>query len=142
MEKTLFAELPQSERIQALEDNCHKVEVMGYLKRFSEDELSALKTELSEILIKVDAMETEKAELMKEFTEKLKPIKTELKSMLSWIKQRSMWVDEATCFKFLDEPARRAYFYNEQGELVDDRPMRPEEYQRSIFPIKKEGTND
>lgn len=142
MQKELFKDLEPKQRVQALEDNCHKVEQMGYLKRFSNEELSEIKTSLSELLIKLDDLESEKTELMKEFTEKLKPVKTELKEMLSCVKKRSMWVDDATCFKFLDEDDRRAYFYNEHGDLVDERPLRPEEYQRSIFPIKKEGTND
>jgi len=61
----------------------------------------------------------------------LKPLNVERKLLLLNIKQKAELVTES-CFKFLNEEARMACFYNSEGDLVSFRPMTQDEYQKTI----------
>lgn len=83
-----------------------------------------------------------------EFKLRKKPLETEKQELLANIKSKSEYVVE-DCYKFCDHDEQMVGFYNKQGVLVDCRPMRPEERNRTIFqalrtetPKGKTGTND
>ena len=126
-------------RIQFLKDNCDKVEEMGYMKQFTPDEIQQQKDELSEVAITINDIESERKEAMNEFKSKIKPLETQKATLLKNIKTKAEFVREE-CFKFVDFDDRMVGFYNSDGVLVEMRPMRPDEGQRTIN--LKSGTND
>jgi hypothetical protein len=126
-------------RIQFLKDNCDKVEELGYMKQFTPEEIQQQKDELSEVAIKINDIESERKEAMSEFKTALKPLETQKASLLKNIKTKAEFVREE-CFKFTDFDDRMVGFYNSDGLLVESRPMRPDEAQRTIN--LKSGTND
>lgn len=141
MKNYLGDNLPIGERAGFLRDNCDTVEEKSYFKKFSEQEISSMKDELSEVSITMNDIEEEKKEETKKFTLKLEPLKKDKKLLLTNIKLKGMLVSEET-FKFIDYENDRVGYYNQVGELIDSRPLLPHEHQKSIFPIRATGTDD
>jgi hypothetical protein len=69
-------------RTAFLMDNCDSVEQKGYMKRFTPEQLLKKKEDLSELAIKINDIEVEKKETVKDFTDTLKPLNEEKKEIL------------------------------------------------------------
>ena len=93
-------------------DNCDKVEDKGYMKRFTPEQLSQMKEELSETAIKINDIEERKKEVMAEFKEKLDPLTKEKQRILTGLKNKAEHVTEQ-CYKFVDMETREVGYYNQ-----------------------------
>ena len=140
MEKFLGQDMPESQRWDFLKDNADAVEKIGYMHRFTPEELAQKKELLSEACIKINDIEAEKKEIMDEFKERLKPYNAEKQELLKDIKNGSEYIENAECVKILYHEEKMAGFYNKLGELVYSRPIMPQEMQKTIFTLNT-GTN-
>jgi hypothetical protein len=131
MDKQLFSEMPEVKRVQMLRDNCDGAEEVGYMKHFSPQQITEMKDDLSEVAIQINDVNEEKAEAMKDYKERLKPLAETKKVLLRNIKQKAEFVTEQ-CFKFVDITDRMVGYYNTNGELISSRPMRSDEGQLTI----------
>jgi len=129
--------LPLNEREEFLKNNAEAPEELLYAKMFSEEELALMKDSLAAVDMEIDFVEEEKKAVTAEYTASIKLSKKERKGLLRNIRTKSVEVNEV-CYKFLDEEARSVKYYNKIGDMVFTRPMKPEEYQRSIFPLLKD----
>lgn len=127
---------------QFLRDNCDSVEMVGYTKPFTEEELTEFKEELAQSAIEIADLETEKKEVMDDFKSKLKPLQESSRELIENLKKKARYTEEQ-CFKFIDYNSGQVGFYNSDGVLVDSRALRPQEMQKTIFTeLRKTGTND
>lgn len=140
MEKLLFQDYPEDQRAQFLKDNCETVEPVGYMRRFTQDELAEKKDRLSTVAIEINDIEDEKKAETDKFKIKLKPLDNEKDVLLKQLKNKTEYVKEP-CFKFLFEDEGMAGFYNSSGELISSRPLLAEERQK-VIPFKKTGTQN
>lgn len=148
MEKVLFSNLSENERIQMLSDNADTIEEIGYMKAFTPEEMETMKDRLSKIVIDINDIDEEKKAANDEFKLRKKPLETEKQELLANIKSKSEYVVEG-CYKFCDHDEQMVGFYNKQGILVHCRPMRQDEKNRTIFQAYRQdatkiktGTND
>ncbi len=139
MEKQLFQNYSEEQRVSFLKDNCDAVEDIGYMRRFTPEELSEKKERLSSVAIDLNDIDQEKKEVMDEFKGRLKPLETEKVNLLRQLKNKTEFVKEP-CFKFINEKEGMVGFYNSLGELISSRPLMAEERQRSI-PFLRTATN-
>lgn len=115
---------------QTLKNSCDKIEEFSYMKQFSQEELSELKTNLSTVMIKFDAIETKLKDIKDEYKEKLDPLKKQVKELLTWIRDRAKTVREE-CYIFHE--GEYAVYYNGESEEVNRRPLEASEKQTTIF---------
>ncbi|AIM37418.1 hypothetical protein KO02_12515 [Sphingobacterium sp. ML3W] len=141
MRKILGEDLPIAERADFLRDNADSVEEINYMKQFGPDELLAMKERHAEISIEIKDLESEKKDFVSNIKSKQKPLKNELSGVQDNIKFKAIAVKEA-CFKFVDHDSGQVGYYNAIGDMVQQRPIFPQERQKSIFQMPKEGTND
>lgn len=73
---------------------------------------------------------------MDEFKAALTPLKTEILELISKIKNKSEVIEE-DCYKMIDHKAGLVGYYNSVGELVESRPIYPNEKQTSIYSITR-----
>lgn len=141
MKKELGKEYPLGiERDNFLKDNADSIEEKGYMRKFNEDELQDMKSELSETDILINDIEEEKKSITNGFKIKLKPLQLVRTNLLKNLKQKSEFVKEI-CYKFID--GKNVLYYNSQGDLIDSRPANADELQRNIFQdIRKNGTEN
>jgi flagellar motility protein MotE (MotC chaperone) len=143
MDKFLGQDCKNSmERIEFLETNCFGKEEKGYMKQFTPEEVAQMKDELAEASITINEIEIEKKAIIDSFKDRLKPLEEQRKQLLKGLKEKAEFVKEQ-CFKFIYEDERMVGFFNEDGVLVEARPIRPEDGQLDMFfPMKKTGTNN
>lgn len=125
-----------------LEDNCDKVEELGYMKPFSSDQLLAMKDRLSEVSITINDIEVEKKAQVALYKAQIKPLSEERRTLLDNIRNRAEHVKE-NCFKFVDQEAGEVGYYSADGILIESRPIRQDERQKTIMSLgRKTGTDN
>jgi hypothetical protein len=139
MEKQLMPHLQAKERKEYLENSADAVEDLGYTKPFKPEEIIVFKDDLSTTMIEYDILDGELDKIKDEYKAKMKPLKEETKELLTNIKNKAKFLNEK-CYKFIE--GQEAGYYNADGELVYQRPLLPGEAQKTIFSVKREGTND
>lgn len=134
-----YANLEQ--RRQYLEDNCDAIETIGYMKRFSADQITAMKSDLSDVAIEISDIEEAKKEVLQDYKMQLDPLKETQKELLTHIKQKSEYISEK-CYKFIDYETKTVEFYTAEGEMVSSRPIQPQEMQKTVFHLSNTGTDN
>jgi chromosome segregation ATPase len=135
MEQKMFAGDSPEKRRQMLYDNCEKIEELEYRREFDSEELAELKDHLSRFLIQLNTLEEELEEIKNEYKEKTKPLKQTIKETMNKVRDGSELVKQQ-CYKFMDWDEKQVGFYNDDGELVMERPMMKSERQSTIFTLK------
>lgn len=136
MLKQFMPEETPEERKRLLLDNADKVERTDYIKPLTPEEID-LKRELhTDNAIKLSEIEEEKKEAMADFKARIDPIATENKMLLQQIKTRQEEVS-GTLYTFFNIDERTATVYDENGECVLSRRMRPDENQTTILSMSK-----
>jgi hypothetical protein len=142
MDKTLFENYSPLERINMLRDNCDKREEIGYMRKYTKEEIRDCKDQLAEVSITISDIANGRAEAMKGYKEQMKPYVEQQSNLLKKIKQKAEYITE-DCYKIIDQQAGEVGYYNKDGILVEERPIRPEERQgRIVFDEEKNGTNN
>ena len=124
-----------------LEDNCDKIEEVGYMKPFTPDQLLGMKDKLSNVSIEINDIECEKKAQNEIFKAQLKPLVEERGKLLGNIRNKAEHV-KGECFKFVDQEAGEVGYYTPEGFLIESRPIRQEERQMTIHSIGRTGTNN
>lgn len=135
MEKILFQDYPEHKRAVMLADNAVKVEDLGYMKPFTPEQIVDMQGTLSKRVIEIYDVEEEKKSITDGFKATLKPLNEEKNILLNNIRNKNEFVREA-CYKFIEHDEGKVGYYNSLGVLVEERPIRQDERQVSIFPIK------
>jgi len=142
MDKVLGMDYQQGpKRGQFLQDNCDTREEVGYMKRFTPEEISAFKDNLATVAIEINDIEEAKKEVLKDFKPQLTPLIDEKVILLTNIKKKAEFINES-CYKFIDFESKQVGYYNSEGLLVEERNMRPDEAQLTIRMESKTGTHN
>lgn len=130
---TIFEELKArysgKELEQALIDNCDEImPSYAHTRQLTDEQLNERREKLSELLIEIDNLEQELKAFKDSINLNLKPKRVELGGMLTEIRNRYEEVS-ADVFVYLDHEMRRAFYVDNQGNVVNSRPLRAEERQ-------------
>lgn len=122
MDKQLFAEYSDEQRLQMLKDNCEKLlEDYGYDKPLSKDQLKSVKDKLSSASVELHDVQEEKKQADSEFNERIKNLKGTIAEQVKQLKTRTTYTCEL-CFEFLFREEGKVGVYNKDGILVEERP--------------------
>jgi predicted RNase H-like nuclease (RuvC/YqgF family) len=130
MNKRKFQEVSLEERIQMLKANCDSADTIDYTKEYTEEEIREMETDLKDKTIQRLKLEEELTEFKQEIKGKMKPLSKIIGGLLTGLRYGSRGVKEK-CFKFIE--GTKAYYYNEEGVCVYERPLLPEERQGKLF---------
>lgn len=120
-----------------IRDNCDKVEMKGYMRQYSRDELQQRKEKLANLSIEIAEITTEKKAANREFKARMDPLKDQHAEVVSQIKAKAEYVDEE-CYKYIDQEAREVAYYNKAGDCIEVRPATADEMQVTIFQASRE----
>ncbi|HYE53699.1 MAG TPA: hypothetical protein VD996_02610 [Chitinophagaceae bacterium] len=134
--KAFMPELDPDLRLQALKDNCDSKEETEYYKDLTQADLDIKMEALSRNLIFLSEREDELQAIKDEFKMRMAGPKQENKELLQQIKTRKEKVI-GTLYHLanLDEGIMETY--DERGEFVSSRRLRPGERQSKLFPLRK-----
>jgi hypothetical protein len=140
MAKIFMPEYTPEERINALRNHADKVEQTDYEKELTEEELIAKREEFVDNSIVVSKLEDELAEKKKEYKNKIEPIKLVNRCLQKEIKTKKKWV-KGQLFHMADQVNSMMETWDESGELVSSRRLRPDEKQARLF-VAGKAAND
>lgn len=144
MQDLMFAEEPVESREQILRDNCDQIVERSYTRKFEQHEVNERREELEQVSIKVQELEEELAQMRADIKGRIKPLLERRSRLLDELKARGEWV-KGDCFKFVDVEEGKTAFYSPEGYKLEERPITPEERNRTVFQAVrsiKTGTND
>lgn len=144
-DKFLFQNETPEERKRSLQNSADSVlKEKKFYKKLDSDELIQRRKVYTDKSLKLSDMEEEKKELVKDFKDRMDPIKSEVKSLGSEIRTGHAQF-EGNLYGFIDETTLMVYFYSESGELIETetRPANQEELGLfSHMRVVKTGTNN
>ena len=129
------------ERINVLRNNADKIEQTDYEKELTEEELIAKREEFVDNSIDVSKLEDELAEKKKEYKNKIEPIKLVNRSLQKEIKTKKRWV-KGQLFHMANHTDSMMETYDETGELVSSRRLRPDEKQVRMQVVLPKAANE
>jgi len=134
--KQFMPELQQHERILLLQQNADRIEETTYYKPLTQEELDLRRENLTDNAIKLSEFEDEKKDAMADFKAKMDPLTKENKKLLTEVKTRQAEVS-GSLYHLSNHDDGMMETYDQNGELISTRRLRPEEKQQNIFNIKK-----
>jgi len=132
----LFQDKTPEQRIKMLEANAVRVETENIKRFFTEEELSEMKNNLSDLSIEKNDKEEELKAISKDLREKIKGFSAEIKSTLKNLKNKS-YVSTETVYLMDDQEKGIMFTYDQNGLLIGQRKLRPEEKQTRIVDFTK-----
>lgn len=136
MSKTFMPELPTEQRLRLLQDNCDSHDETTYYRDLTPEEMDVRREQLSDNLIKLSEYEDNLTEIKDEFKEKMNPLKVSNKVILTEVKTRKAEI-HGTVFNIADHDNGIMESYDETGEFISSRRLRPDEKQKQLFPLRK-----
>lgn len=132
MSEVLFGNLPEHKREEALRDNAFQSDHMKYRRYFTEAELAEKHKEFVQVSVEYNREEEEISNQINELREKLKKKKKEMTVMLN-IVDKGFDEVEGTVYMMEDQVTGMMSIYDPIGQLIQKRPLKPEERQRNMF---------
>lgn len=130
--KDFMPELPPQERLRILRDSCDSHEQTTYYKDLTADEVAAKNSRLIDNLIVVSRAEDELIVVKKEHKIKTDPLKDENKIILMEVKTGKQEIT-GTIYHLANHDEGIMETYDENGEFVKSRRLRPDEKQGRLF---------
>ena len=142
MKDIMLADTPVEQRAQILRDSCDEVVEKSYLSKFSQEETNELGANLVEVQIQMQEL-TENFDVVKaDFKGKMKPLQERIGKMLDDLRKGGEYI-KGECYKFIDQDEGRVGYYTPDGYLLEERPMKPEERQKTIqMAVRLTGTDN
>lgn len=125
-----------NDRLMQMQQEAAKVEKTTYQKQLTPDELAARREDLADDCIKLNQLEDDLKEIKDGYSATMKPLKEANKIRLSEIKTKQTTV-EGTLYHIANREDNMMETFDENGELVSSRRLRPEEKQGNVFSMSK-----
>lgn len=147
MDLQLFQDLEPKERAEMLDAQADEVTEENYLQPYNNEEMRLQRKQYVDLSLEMKQIVDEETEMKEQFKERKAPVKKCLDTVLANIKQGGEYV-KGKLYKIVDQGKRAVGYYNEKGELVNQRKALPGELNSpSLFAhirvsSQKTGTND
>jgi phage gp29-like protein len=128
-------QLPEAERVLALESEADAVEEGTYTRSLTESELLAYKETLAEKSVKQSEILDEFQKVKDSYKEKLKPLARDISEALQAVKFKAVEC-VGRQYKLVDHDDQMVYIVDVKGDVIHSRRMRPEERQHFLKPAK------
>lgn len=128
----MLSELPVEEREQVMRDSCDQIVEKSYTRRYTPAQVDEKRAALADVHIQLSEYQAELDGVKAEFRGKMKPLMEQAHQLVSNLKAGGEFVT-TDCFKFVDQEEGKVGYYDPQGHLLEQRPINPDERQRTIF---------
>lgn len=129
-------ELSPDERKMILQQNADSIEQTEYLKPLTQEEMDVKRETLTNNAIKLSELEDAKKEVVQGYKQQMDPLAKANKEILTEIKTRQAKVN-GTLYHMANHEEGMMETYDDFGELVFSRRLRPEEKRQNLFSLPK-----
>ncbi len=133
-------EISEQERVQIMRNHADHIEETSYEKELTPEELDAKREEFVDNSIKVSTLEDELNEVKATYKGKIEPVKLHNKILQQEVKTKKQKV-KGTLFHMANQELGYMETYEESGEMISSRRLRPDEKQARLF-VAKPAAND
>ena len=140
MDQHIFQNCSEEERREMLEDNAASITTGKYHRRFAPEEKNQRRKRVCEIDIALQELEEENAAFKAEMKMRKEPLVEEKAQLLSEIKSNGKFMD-GKLYKIVDREKHEVGFYNEDGDLVEQRRMTKEDNQLDMSDAFRQAAN-
>ena len=123
-------------REKYFKDHAYKIEKGRFFKKMDDRELGIQKDEFAQAAIRLSDKESEFQQVKEDFGGQIKEMTAMQNIRLSVIRSKGKWIQGET-YMIDDQLEGVMRIYDEDGELIDTRPLRKEEKQTSLLSINK-----
>lgn len=147
MDLELFKDMTPAERIDMLDAQADEVKEEMYLKPFDNDDVQKNRKRYCQINMQLADIKEQEDAAKASFKEQRDPLKREADQILANLRQGGVYVT-GKLYKLIDRNERTVGFYNEDGDLVNQRKALPKELMsQNLFGVirmedKKNGTSN
>lgn len=136
-----FKHLTGADKLRELEDNSDEVVYKEYEKHLTQDDREEITESLVESIQKVETLSEELKQINKEKKAVISEHKLKTKDEARMLRQGYKF-ESGKVFIVRDQQAGMAYEYNDKGELIVERKLKPKERQTTIKKLNSlNGTN-
>jgi len=139
MNKDFMPEMKPDERLRLLTDNCDDKEETTYYRDLTQEQLDVKREELTENLITISKLDEVLHEAKVAYKSEANSLKLANKQLLAEVKTRRSEVT-GILFHIAEHDSGVMETFNELGEFISSRRLKPHEKQRKMFPVG--GAND
>jgi hypothetical protein len=141
MKDIMLADTPVEDRAQILKDSCDKIEEKYYTRKFNQDEINGRREKLADVSIQIAEIENEFKTVRDEFKGRMKPYSDEKGKLLVELKAGGEYIKGET-YKLVDHDEGKVAWYTPEGYKLEERDLRPDEKQTTLFHSIRTGTNN
>lgn len=131
-QKVFMPDLSRTERIRVLKENSDRSEETAYVRDLTEEEIEDRRIKLVENFIAIQKKDEELKEARDAHKMSTDPLKKQNKFMASEVRLRKTTAT-GTLFFMANHQEGMMEIYNEDGLLVEERRLRPEERQGRLY---------
>lgn len=136
---SIFQGMKPLQIIQALQDTAERIiKNYQYRRDLTEEEIAEARTNFAQKHLEIAELERQKKEFDEAYKKKMKPLKASAAVELAKVKTRFEFV-EGTVYELQNFEGNTIDIYNEDGIVIESRPMRATERQMRIG---KTGTHE
>lgn len=130
-QNSIFKDQSEESRLQLFRDNCFSEDVRTFLEPFTEDEKIDLKDDLASSNIKLARIRTKFDTVKAEYKGQIDPLKKDIAQTVSMLSSGHKEVTKRI-FLMQDHENDKMITYDEDGNFVESRRLKPEERQMTI----------
>lgn len=140
MDKLFMPNESPATRLKYLESQADGVVEDRYFHQLTENELNSKRVEITDNVINLGDVEEEKMEVMKDFKQRIDPLKSEIKRLTLQVRTGHE-ERHGKLYKFIDREKRWVYFYDASGNLIENK-SRPSNVDEIHVQLKITGTDN
>ena len=139
MAKQFMPDAEPTERLSVLRDSCYSQETTSYYRDLTQEQIDEKKSDFFTASDGLASLEDELDEIKADFKARMKPYKNELSHLRTIISTRR---EKCTgeLYHLADHEAGIMETYDQNGDFVSARKLRPEEKQGKLFVSSKTGS--
>lgn len=121
-------DLSQADRRAVLDSEAATITEQDYMRPLADEELAALKSDLAQACVQKGFIDNEFSDVKADFKARLKPINSSINTAIMCLTSR-MKNEQGKVYMVPDHDHNMMHSVTEQGDVLNSRPMRPEERQ-------------
>lgn len=129
---TMYADMSRDEREKLMAAQCLRTEIVDYSRTLSDDETVAEQNSYTREAMGLEALEAEFKQVQASFRSRIKAIKDVMTQSLKVISTGKRQLN-GKLFLFPDHQSNEMRYFDVYGELVNKRPLIPQERQTKLF---------
>lgn len=141
MDKYILQRESPEERERILSNSCDQIEERYYTRKYTQEEINDTRADLADISLRIADKEEEKRAINEQLKADMKPLVERRTTILGQLKAGGERV-KGNVYKMTDPDKNEVGYYNSEGMLIEERPMREDEKQRSVFQIMRNTGTD